>query len=51
MSASTVGAGDVSENIALSGAMFRFPEADETINEPDETRLPGARRIRETNPE
>ena len=48
--ASTEGTGDVSENIALSGAMFRPPEADETIDDPDETRLPGARRIRETNP-
>jgi hypothetical protein len=48
VSASTGGAGDVSENIALSGAMFRRPEADETINGRDETTFARPRRTPET---
>jgi hypothetical protein len=49
VSASTEGADDVSENITLSGALFRRPEADETINGRDETTFGGPRRTPETS--
>jgi hypothetical protein len=48
VSASTGGADDVFENIAVSDAVFRRREADETINGRDETTFARPRRTPET---